>query len=261
MKRFFGLFLWFSILSMHAQSVLISSGSGQPDPSAQLEIRSGNKGLLIPQLSLTGAQDGLSIPAPAHGLVVFNDGQSWGPAGYCINLGTAQNPQWHQLFANPAVDSLVMAQQRITDLPAPVQPGDAVNKAYVDNLVSGSGGGGGGSQISYPAPTEFSAPSSSGMRFIGALIYCRNLTEGGHTDWRMPTQDDFEHMLQDDAVVLPTSPNNLHYWLNFESTYSSSSNGASQFKYTYFFVNNNLSDSYYAQYSTTSSTPYAICVR
>lgn len=55
-----------------AQSILISPSTGVPDPSAGLEVRSSNKGMLLPRVALTGTADVSTITNPANGLMVFN---------------------------------------------------------------------------------------------------------------------------------------------------------------------------------------------
>lgn len=50
----------------------VGIGTNNPDPSAALEIQSNNKGLLIPQVSLSGIDDLSTVAAPANGLLVYN---------------------------------------------------------------------------------------------------------------------------------------------------------------------------------------------
>ena len=45
-----------------------------PDASAELEIQSTNKGLLIPRVALTSVNDVTTIPSPATSLLVYNNG-------------------------------------------------------------------------------------------------------------------------------------------------------------------------------------------
>lgn len=60
----------FGMSSLNAQ-VTIGSNE-EPDPSAVLDIRSKDKGLLITRVNLSGKFDRTTIPNPAHGLLVFN---------------------------------------------------------------------------------------------------------------------------------------------------------------------------------------------
>lgn len=98
------------------------------------------------------------------------------------------------------------------------------------------------------------------MYYIGALEYCRNLTEGGHTDWRIPSCEEFEFLVQDGSVVLPTLNTSTYYWLDCESPYSTSSSGSAMYKFTVYFTGS-WAASYFAQYNNASSAPRAVCVR
>jgi len=70
-----------------AQNVGIGSESFTPDPSAGLEIRFSDKGLLPPRMSTTERD---AITNPAKGLIIFNIDID------CLqfNIGTATNPNW-----------------------------------------------------------------------------------------------------------------------------------------------------------------------
>jgi hypothetical protein len=68
---------------LKAQNVGIGSSSFTPDPSAGLEIKFSDKGLLIPRVALTSATDQTTIPSPANSLLVYNLGTGGlSPAGY-----------------------------------------------------------------------------------------------------------------------------------------------------------------------------------
>jgi len=68
---------------LNAQNVGIGSSNFTPDPSAGLEIKCTNKGLLIPRVVLTSATDQTTIPSPATSLLVYNLGTGGlTPAGY-----------------------------------------------------------------------------------------------------------------------------------------------------------------------------------
>ena len=55
-----------------AQNVGI--GTVTPNTSAMLEISAGNKGLLIPQVTLTGTTDITTIPSAANSLLIYIEG-------------------------------------------------------------------------------------------------------------------------------------------------------------------------------------------
>ena len=67
----FTLFLFF-VSNLIAQNVGV--GTATPNASAMLEISAGNKGLLIPQVSLIGTSDITTIPSAANSLLIYIEG-------------------------------------------------------------------------------------------------------------------------------------------------------------------------------------------
>jgi hypothetical protein len=57
-------------------------------------------------------------------------------------------------------------------------------------------------------PTSYSLPSASNMGFYEAVNYCFNLTEGGYSDWRMPSIPEVEYLRD----VLGQWPTTGDYW-------------------------------------------------
>jgi hypothetical protein len=57
-------------------------------------------------------------------------------------------------------------------------------------------------------PTSYSLPSASNMGFYEAVNYCFNLTEGGFSDWRMPSIPEVEYLRD----VLGQWPTTGDYW-------------------------------------------------
>lgn len=57
-------------------SAQVGIGTSSPNPSAMLEINSANKGVLFPSVSLDSETDNITIPSPAEGLIVWNNGQA-----------------------------------------------------------------------------------------------------------------------------------------------------------------------------------------
>jgi hypothetical protein len=188
-----------------AQGVLISAQPGNPHSSAMLEIQGTQSGVLINRVVLTGAQDAQTILTPAKGLLVYHTGSSGMAEGFYVNMGTPIAVDWRRLQPSPGNASLDMNGQAIQNVPAPVNQGDAVNKAYVDNLVAASAG------ASAAAPTMVSAESSASYNFSGAIQYCKSLNEGGFTNWRLPSFDELIDALSNPAIILsnPTSSNAL----------------------------------------------------
>lgn len=78
-------------LTCSAQSVGV--GTTSPDASAQLDITSTSRGLLIPRMS-SAAVTGISNPAT--GLMVYDTSRNQ----LLVNMGTASAPNWQNIIAN-----------------------------------------------------------------------------------------------------------------------------------------------------------------
>jgi hypothetical protein len=81
--------LCLAVIICRSQSVGV--GTVAPDNSAQLDVTSTTKGMLVPRM--TSGQMGL-IPTPAPGLLVY---QTNGVAGFYYNAGTAGAPIWRRV--------------------------------------------------------------------------------------------------------------------------------------------------------------------
>jgi len=92
----------------------------------------------------------------------------------------------------------------IRNLEAPVSGTDAVNKDYVDNVVSGSGGS--------SLPVMISAESSSAMTLGAAMRYCTTLSEGDNTDWRLPTWDELSYALSQGGITVDNDESTNYIW-------------------------------------------------
>lgn len=54
------------------QGVAVNSDGSVPHSSAMLDLKSTNKGMLVPRVSLLNITDVATIPSPANSLLVFN---------------------------------------------------------------------------------------------------------------------------------------------------------------------------------------------
>lgn len=72
----------------------IGIGTSSPNPSAQLDISSTSRGLLIPRM--TQAQRS-AIAGPATGLLIYQTDHT---SGYYYNAGTAATPSWKAVSAS-----------------------------------------------------------------------------------------------------------------------------------------------------------------
>jgi hypothetical protein len=78
----------FCTKSIFAQNVAINADGSDPNASAMLDIKSTNKGFLIPRMT---TQEALAISNPATGLLVFVTDN---PSGFYYNNGTPSSPDW-----------------------------------------------------------------------------------------------------------------------------------------------------------------------
>lgn len=70
-------------------------GTITPDASAKFQVDATNKGMLIPRVSLSTPTDGVTIPSPAKGLIVYNTNVTVNmEEGFYTNYGTPASPQW-----------------------------------------------------------------------------------------------------------------------------------------------------------------------
>ena len=75
-----GMFLFMTGLNSYAQ-VSINNDGSQPDSSAMLDVKSGNKGFLPPRIALSAIYSAVPVTSPAIGLLVYNT----------ANAGTSPN--------------------------------------------------------------------------------------------------------------------------------------------------------------------------
>jgi hypothetical protein len=94
MKKLYLLFVGLLVISncLFAQ-VGINSDNSAPDSSAMLDVRSINKGMLIPRMTLEQRN---AISSPAVGLMIYQTDNS---PGYYYNSGTCVSPVWMILGA------------------------------------------------------------------------------------------------------------------------------------------------------------------
>ncbi|MEO6454973.1 MAG: tail fiber domain-containing protein [Ginsengibacter sp.] len=110
MKKFFLISIITNLFfaSSYAQSIGITNDGLAPHPSAMLDVRSADKGLLIPRVALTGTNDLSTISFPATSLLVFNTvvngtGSTSVMPGYYYWSGTA----WLRLITGSISSNLV----------------------------------------------------------------------------------------------------------------------------------------------------------
>lgn len=175
----------------------VGIGTTKPDTSAALEVYSNSQGILVPRMTKSQRN---SILKPSNSLVIY---QTDGITGFYFNSGTSVNPIWNQLLPNPANTDLNLNNNKITNLVAPSFFSDAVNKGYVDNLVAAQGGKG--------IPTMISLESAQKMTLANAMVYCDTLSEGGFSDWYVPSLDNLFYAASG-GTILPDQRSNNDIW-------------------------------------------------
>ncbi len=84
-------------------------------------------------------------------------------------------------------------ERAITNLELPVNATDAANKEYVDSAVSAGGGG---------SVTMITDESAATYNLGDAIRYCRNLTESGHSDWKLPTLNEILNVISKGGTTI-----------------------------------------------------------
>jgi len=93
------LYLVLCTLYLSSQNVVVTDDDAHiANSSAMLDVYSVTKGMLIPQISLTGVNDATTITTPATSLLVYNTATVTGlTPGYYYNTGTTVAPVWTRL--------------------------------------------------------------------------------------------------------------------------------------------------------------------
>ena len=186
-------FVMMSVVEAFSQgNVGINSTGINPDASSVLDVAADGAtkgGMLIPRVSLTSTVDVATIATPANALVVYNtnaamtNGNGVGFYYYCSSGCTTIGWKFMSAADNgPGITGQILASQ-----------GSGNNPQWSTLSTSSSGCGG--------CPTMISVESPGSGNWGTQAAYCRNLTESGYSDWRMPTFDELTY-----AVVYLTPP-------------------------------------------------------
>ena len=164
-----------------AQNIGINSIGVNPDASSVLDVAADGAtkgGLLIPRVSLISTTDVTTIASPANSLMVYNTNAAMlngNGAGFYYYSTAAVKWIYVDAASNgPGTAGQVLASQESGNQPQ-------------WSALSTSGGGptGCASCITSISTTEWSVVTWAQCR-----ENCRSLTQGGFSDWRMPTWDE-----------------------------------------------------------------------
>ncbi len=102
MKKTFllSLLAFFTATISFAQNVAINADGSLPNSSAMLDVKSANKGLLIPRVALTGTTDVTTIATPATSLLIYNTASVAGSNGVTPGYYYWTGAAWVQLALN-----------------------------------------------------------------------------------------------------------------------------------------------------------------
>lgn len=88
----------FLLVSTTILKAQVGIGTNSPHSSAQLEVRSNSKGILLPTVSLTGTNDNSTISSPATGLLVYNSNTVSGANGVTPGFYYFNSTAWVRLI-------------------------------------------------------------------------------------------------------------------------------------------------------------------
>jgi len=72
MKRLFAVIILILVFQQCYAQLGVNEDNSSPDASSMIDIKSGNKGILIPRVALTGIADATTISSPATSLLIYN---------------------------------------------------------------------------------------------------------------------------------------------------------------------------------------------
>jgi hypothetical protein len=186
---------------------------------------------------LISAQNiGINTSTPAAALDVQSSGNS--SATMAVSVSNSGNDTLLVVRDNgnvgigttqPGVPLDIQTQNSVAArFSAPVEGQPAVNTnelVTLGQLQAVSAGSSGSAGVSSTATMWSTSSSPVAGNFHTAMVYCRNLTEGGFTDWYLPSISDYIKLISDTSIPLPTGFSTGLHWLRPE-TYTPISTGS-----------------------------------
>jgi hypothetical protein len=180
-------------------------GINAPNPSATLDIQTFGNNAGSNAITVTNSQNDTLF-------LLRNDGR--------LGIGTTAPSAPLEIQTNGAIAARFSA-------PVEGQPAINANELVtLGQLQTVSAGGQAAGSTGSNATDWSSTFSSTTLTLFDAMRFCRNLTDGGHNDWRLPHFNDIYTLFSNSAVPLPTLNATGTYWLSAtDMTYLNNSSG------------------------------------
>ena len=207
MKRFIAFVCFVFSISVQAQTGI---GTTSPHPSAKLEVASDRQGFLPPRVTLTSTTDVTTIPNPAVGLLVYNNGTVPIKAGYYYWTGS----NWATIATATSPDQTV--DYAMASLTANQSLSAAGNVTF--NTISGVGialNNGGFNLLARKTYLLEAAMggTSGGYAYYAWVDNTNTMLAGGSIGTIMKAGSSFTDAPQDKAVVYFTPTVNMTVYL------------------------------------------------
>ena len=239
MKTFKTLFLAIAILASYTLTaqVAVATDGSSADGSAMLEVKSTDKGMLIPRVALTGTTDVTTISSPAVSLMVYNTATAGDvtPGFYYWN-GTAweaiggSGPTTYSVgdFAQGGIVFWVDETGQHGLVCAKVDQSADIRwyaGTYGVTRATGDGPFSGELNTSIIISSQVSI-GDNGNDYAAQICNDLQITEGGKTygDWYLPSKEELNLMYQNKATIDSTALANsgsafagVYYWSSTEN--------------------------------------------
>jgi len=187
MKRTFTFLICLSATALSAQNLGVNTSS----PSATLDVQSQGNSAQTRAISVSNSNNDTL-------LLLSDDGR--------LGIGTTSPTAPLDVNTSGSVAARFSA---------PVEGQPAVNAnelVTLGQLQAVSAGGQSSANYGSNATMWSTSVTPAGAWHSNAMLFCRNLTEGGFNDWRLPTLADIFKLVADTSVPLP-SYSTGSYWL------------------------------------------------
>jgi len=155
-----------------AQSISISDVTHTPNASAVLDVYSTSKGMLIPNIALTGTTDAATITTPAVSLLVYNTATvSDVTPGYYYNSGTTGLPVWTRINVKPDWNAVSGDAQILNKPTIPAAADGSETKVTAGTNVTVTGAGTTASPYVINSTASGSGTHYLGEEYLGGIIY------------------------------------------------------------------------------------------